>query len=95
MRVVVMAFAAVSLSVPAAARPPGVFVAILAEHASGFSSLADCERTIARQPRPGHGQRIGKDKTARGSLFNRAAGNITRCEMVNGEPLIVVIPRAR
>ena len=37
--------------------------------------------------------RSARHQQARGTVFNRAAGNTTRCEMVDGEPMIVVIPK--
>ena len=62
------------------ARPP-LFVATSAERASGFSSLAECEQAS-----------IGPDGVP-GTRFNRAAGNVSRCEMVSGEAVVVVYPK--
>lgn len=58
-----------------------LFVAVNSERASGFRSLAQCENALT-----------GRDG-ARGTRFNRAAGNISRCEMVAGEAVIVVYPK--
>jgi len=55
--------------------------ATLGERSSGFSDLAECRAAL------------GGDQAPRGSVFNRAHGNISRCEMIEGEARIVVIPR--
>ena len=92
MSYLLLAFAAVTLPLPATANPP-VFAATLGEKATGFRTLAECEEAIRRPIRVERGARRVKHLSARGSQFNRVAGNVTRCEMVDGEPLIVVIPR--
>ena len=82
-----MPFLAAALALAALQAPasnPPVFMAVLAETASGFESMADCEKSLGP----------AKRGARRGSLFNRKAGNISRCQMVDGEPMIVVIPRA-
>jgi hypothetical protein len=61
-------------------------VATLSERASGFANLAECEAALL----PG----TGTAEAQRGSVFNRAHGNSSRCEMIKGEPMIVVTPRA-
>ena len=78
-----IALALTAVSAPGTAQRPAIFVATSAEKASGFASLAECERAI------GDARRAGP----RGTAFNRNAGNTTRCEMVEGEPLVVVYPR--
>ena len=84
-----LALIALPISANAAASPP--VAATSAERASGFRDLADCQGTL--DGAPGSGQ-ADADKTTRaaGTLFNRAHGNISRCEMVEGEALIVVYP---
>ena len=62
---------------------PSLFVATNAEKASGFSSLAECEKAL-----------IGAGGV-RGSRFNHAAGNTSRCELVSGEALVVVYPKGQ
>ena len=73
-----------TLSAPVAAKEPAVFVMTSAEKASGYKTLAECEAALGEAD-----QRTG----LRGSRFNRDAGNMSRCEMVEGEPLIVVYPK--
>lgn len=92
MRSLVVVLALAFLPAPAVAHPP-VFAAVLAEKATGFTSLAECERAIARKPTLTPQQRRARLRSTRGALFNRLAGNTTRCELVNGEPLTVVVPR--
>jgi hypothetical protein len=60
---------------------PSFFVATNAERASGFGSLAECEKAL-----------VAPDGS-RGSQFNRAAGNTSRCELVSGEAVVVVYPK--
>lgn len=77
------ALALSTLSPPATASAPAVFVLTSAEKASGFQSLAECEQALGSAGEQG----------LRGSRFNRTAGNPSRCEIVAGEPLIVVYPK--
>ena len=93
MRVLLPALVLTALPVPAIAQPPAVFVAVLAEQATGFATLAECERAIARKPKLTANQRLARHGANRGSLFNRIKGNTTRCEMVGGEALTVVVPK--
>jgi hypothetical protein len=81
-----------ALPLPAIARPAPVS-AVLGENASGFKNLGDCEQTLDGPSRHSAKKIGNKRGTRRGSMFNRAAGNMSRCEMIEGEPLIVVIPR--
>ena len=89
-----MAVALAAFSVPALAQPARVVSATLAERATAFTSLAECEQSL--EPAAGQAQlnpgamRDG----SRGSLFNRAQGNSSRCELIDGEPQVVVIPKA-
>ena len=92
MQFLAMSLALAGQPLPATALPAGVFVAILAEKASGFKTLAECEQAIALAPKVEQ-ERLVRLESNRGSLFNRAAGNTTRCEIVDGEPLIVVVPK--
>jgi len=89
-----MAFALAALPLPALAHPAGVFEATLPETEAGLRTLADCETAIAPLVELRAKPRGAKHSAVRGSRFNRAAGNTTRCEMIDGEPLIVVIPKA-
>ncbi len=89
-----MALALAVLPLPAIAKSP-VFVAILSETAGGFRSLAECEAVLRG---PGKGALVGSPRqlapgAQAGSLFNRTHGNLSRCEMVEGEPSIVVYPK--
>ena len=72
---------------------PAIFVATNAEKASGFETLADCELALG-DAGPDQGGALNSDGAGPpGSRFNRNAGNISRCEIVDGEPLIVVYPK--
>ena len=79
-----IALALTTVSGPGNAHGEAVFVATSAEKASGFASLAECERAIGGS---------GDARQPRGTAFNRNAGNTTRCEMVAGEPVVVVYPK--
>jgi hypothetical protein len=93
MRDFALALALAVLPLPAIAQPAGPVSAVLAEKASGFKNLAECEKILGR-PDSRRQKTLGNKRSVlRGSLFNRAAGNISRCEMIDGEPLIVVIPK--
>lgn len=66
---------------------PAPLVAINAEKATGFRDLAECRKAIGAESRQETSSRFV------GTLVNRAYGNRTRCEMVGGEPLVVVYLR--
>ena len=76
---------------PAGPAPrPGVVIATNAERDTAYQDLAECEVALERTRRG----RAGADGAARaGTLFNAARGNISRCEVVHGEPTVVVYPR--
>ncbi len=82
-----------SVATSVSAQGPAVFVATTAERASGFKDLADCQRNIAATPQRDAKVQSGKHDGGHGSVFNRAHGNVTRCEMVEGEAMVVVYPR--
>jgi len=86
-----VALALVSLSFPALAASPAIFQATNAENASGFRTVSECEAALGR-PAKHRGKAVIGASDLRGSLFNRAAGNVSRCELVAGELLIVVYP---
>jgi len=83
------------------AQPGGVIILTNPELADGFMSRRACEQALGD---PGNDPRSdqGKATTARlenslersGSAFNRSRGNMSRCELVDGEYLILVIPGA-
>lgn len=87
-----LAAALIMLSIPAMAQG-AVVAATNAERASGFADRADCEQALGSsdggQPKAG----VVDQADGGGSLFNRAAGNISRCEFVHGEYQIVVYPK--
>jgi hypothetical protein len=93
MRNLALDFVLAALTYPAIAKPTGDVAAVLAEKASGFKSLAECEQTLAGSGLYSLKNLGGERSVVRGSVFNRAAGNLSRCEMIGGEPLIVVVPR--
>lgn len=84
MIILAVALAMTTLSGQAPVADPAIFVLTNAEKASGFATLGECERALGPAKRPSE---------ARGSLFNRNAGNISRCEIVHGEPMVVVYPK--
>ena len=91
MRHLASAFALATLPISALAQPAGIVSATLAERATPFRTLAECEQSLGR---PGQAQQTpaaGQDGP-RGSWFNRTHGNLSRCEMIHGEPLIIVVP---
>ncbi len=96
MRTFSIASALAILPMPAIAGPT-IFVATLGETANGFKDLAECE--IALRASTKNGQALANQShpvassVARGSLFNRTHGNASRCETVQGEPVIVVYPK--
>lgn len=85
---------AIALILGTAQAPPArpvIFEATSADRATGFRTLAECEAAlgpaVAIRVRATTGKRL-----VRGTAFNRRAGNVSRCEIVGGEPLIVVYP---
>ena len=88
-----VAFAVTILPSSATASGPAMFQAVSAEKASGFASLAECEQVLGAPATEQGKVPDAAQSGARGSLFNRNAGNMSRCEMVDGEPLIVVYPK--
>jgi len=93
MRVLAMALALTMLPVPAIAATPDIFEAILSEKASGFRDMAECQKALGDEALERGDANAGKQEAPRGSHFNRTRGNISRCEMFEGEPLIVVYPK--
>lgn len=88
MRTLLVAFALLSLPVSALAAHPVIFEATSADKASGFRSMAECESALGRSV-------TYRGRAVRGSMFNRAKGNISRCELIAGELMIVVYPAAQ
>ncbi len=72
----------VAPAVPAAAAPAPVS-AVLGERNSEFATLAQCNDAIGYR----------SDNAPSGSVYNRRQGNVTRCEMVDGVPYVIVYPR--
>ncbi len=68
--------------VPAAAAPAPVS-AVLGERNSEFTTLAQCNDAIGYR----------SDDAPSGSVYNRRQGNVTRCEMIDGVPHVIVYPR--
>ena len=94
MRKVLVAFALISLPFPVLAARPVIFQATSADKAPGFRSMGECEAALGPPAR--HRGKADVDRGAvRGTLFNRTAGNLSRCEMIAGEPVIVVYPSGR
>lgn len=95
MRILFVAFALMSLPFPALAGPrPVVFEATSADKASGFRSMAECEAALGLPAEHRGKADVGKN-ASRGSSFNRAAGNISRCEIIEGQPVLIVYPNDR
>jgi len=87
--------ATMALAHPAFAQGGGRMVLTNPESASGFESRAECETAIAAglgRDRKNVGARSGRAEYRAGSLFNRARGNLSRCETGDGEYQIVVYP---
>ncbi len=93
MAIIALVFALASLPLPAMALPAGITVATLGEKASAFETLAECEEALGPLDSQGRTPLAAQDGL-RGSQFNRAAGNTSRCEIVDGEPLIIVTPKS-
>ena len=79
MIILFVALALLAPPLPTQAASPVIFQATNPEAASEYKTMAECELAL------GQGER-------RGSRFNRSVGNISRCEMVDGEPMITVYP---
>ena len=88
-----VAFAVAMSPFPANADDLAIFVATSAEKASGFETLAECEVALGASGTDQGNSLDGQGAGFRGSLFNRNAGNTSRCEVVDGEALIVVYPK--
>ncbi len=93
MRNFIVAFALTTLPVAAVANDPDIFLATSAEKASGHNTLAECEEALRGTDDPQGEALVDNENGPRGSRFNRNAGNTSRCETVEGEPLIVVYPK--
>lgn len=91
MRNLFVAFALASLPLPALAAHPIIFQATSADKASGFKTMAECEAALGR-PAKRRGKAAKGTSSQRGTIFNRTAGNVSRCEMVAGEPQVTVYP---
>ena len=89
-----LALALAALPVPAMTQPAAMSVATLPERDSAFATLAECEQSLVPANESAGAALAPGQGTPRGSLFNRTAGNTSRCEMVDGEPLIIVTPKA-
>lgn len=91
---VAFAFTLVSVPLPALAIRPVIFQATSADKASGFGSMAECEMALGQAA--AYRGPVSVDRSAlRGTAFNRQAGNVSRCELIAGEPQIVVYPTGR
>ena len=92
MRHFALALALTALPVPALAHPARIVSATLAERDTGFRTLAECEQSLEHPSGQSQQAPAASQDRARGSLFNRTHGNHSHCEMIAGEPLIVVTP---
>ena len=92
MRLIFITAALVMFSGMASAHAPRLFTATNPEEASGFKDLADCEKALTGLTEGTRKAHAAEQGMQRGSLFNRTRGNLSRCEMHDGEPLIVVYP---
>jgi hypothetical protein len=54
--------------------------------------MAECLETLNRTGAVRRSHANTKPNEGPGSVFNRAHGNVSRCEVVQGEVLIVVYP---
>jgi len=88
-----MPILALAFALATAALPAGISVATLAERATPFATLAECEESLAPALTRSPKALAARHDVRRGSLFNRTAGNISRCEIIDGEPQIVVFPK--
>jgi hypothetical protein len=94
MRLVAMAIALAAFSGSALGRPAAIVSATLPERATAFATLAECERSLDPGGSARQATAAAEQDGARGSRFNRAQGNRSHCEVIDGEPLVVVTPRA-
>lgn len=92
MRKIALIVALISLPAAGLAENAGPVAATNAEKATGFRDLAECQSALEATRRTRDGSNPAAPRPT-GSLFNRAQGNMSRCEMVQGEALIVVYPR--
>ena len=93
MQILTVACALAMLSNGALAQKPNVVVATNPEMASGFRSLAECELSLGPPGQLQGAPLAGAPNTLRGTAFNRAAGNTSRCEVIQGEHMVVVYPK--
>ncbi len=80
MRNSIAIFLLASLPFTAVANGREIVSATNPQASPGHRDLADCERSL------GSPDKLG----LRGTLFNRTRGNTSRCEIIHGEPQIVV-----
>lgn len=92
MQNIALLVAVLTLASPGYARKPQAVIATNPEKETAFTDLAECRQALAA-PRKTNPTAVAGGPSE-GSLFNRAQGNISRCELVDGEALIVVYPRA-
>ena len=88
-----MPILALAVALAAAPLSTGISVATLAERATPFATLAECEESLAPALTRSAKELAARLDVRRGSLFNRTAGYTSRCEIIDGEPQIVVIPK--
>lgn len=91
MSILFVALALLAPTLPAPSPTPVVFQATNPEAASAYGTMAECELALG-PPADGTSEAGVDQGERRGSRFNRSAGNISRCEMVDGEPMITVYP---
>ena len=84
-----MLLALMSIPGAALATDPGPVVATNPERETGYTDLGECRKALEATAKPGLAGASGTT----GSLFNQAQGNVSRCELVQGEVLVVVYPR--
>lgn len=90
MRILMWPLLATALASPGVAQP-GPVAATNPERESAYRDLADCRAQLerTRRSRAAHSGAA----VSVGSWFNVVRGNVSRCEIVEGEPVIVVYPR--
>lgn len=94
MRKTCIGLALMILALPATARSQSLVAATNPERDSAFAGLADCETALGGVARLSGKAGATDPAGPRGSVFNRAAGNLSRCERVHGEYQIVVYPNS-
>ena len=87
---IAFALAVATLTSPVGTQTPKMVSATNPESASGFRDLAHCEEPIGGLEEPLGKASTRKDSSRLGSRFNRAAGNLSRCESIDGEYLVVI-----